>query len=41
MTVVVGSEFDAFEGVTALDAEDGDLTSKIVIDSNPLLNLKW
>jgi hypothetical protein len=40
MTVVVGSEFDAFEGVTALDAEDGDLTSKIVIDSNPPLKFK-
>lgn len=37
MTVEAGSEFNAFEGVSASDAEDGDLTSKIKIEAMPEL----
>ena len=36
--VEAGSEFDALAGVTASDAEDGDLTSMITITSNPSLS---
>ncbi len=36
--VEAGSEFDALAGVTATDAEDGDLTSMITVTSNPTLN---
>ena len=36
-SVEAGSEFDALAGVTATDAEDGDLTSAIVISSTPEL----
>lgn len=36
-SVEAGSEFDALAGVTAADAEDGDLTSAIVISSTPEL----
>ena len=34
VTIVVGSAFDPLKGVTAMDAEDGDLTSKISCKSN-------
>lgn len=33
-TLTVGDTFDALKGVTATDAEDGDLTDKIVITKN-------
>lgn len=33
-TLTVGDTFDAMKGVTATDAEDGDLTDKIVITKN-------
>lgn len=36
-SVEAGSEFNALAGLTASDAEDGDLTSKIKIDSTPAL----
>ena len=36
-TVEAGSEFNALEGITASDAEDGDLTAKITIESTPSL----
>lgn len=36
-TIEAGSQFNALEGITASDAEDGDVTSKIVIDSTPAL----
>lgn len=35
--VEAGSQFDALAGVTATDAEDGDLTGKITVTSNPAL----
>lgn len=38
--VEAGSEFNALEGVTATDAEDGDITAKIVITSTPELTFK-
>ncbi|MBO6263982.1 MAG: hypothetical protein J6N93_06935 [Clostridia bacterium] len=37
VSVEAGEEFDALEGVTATDKEDGDLTSKIVVESTPTL----
>ncbi len=37
LTVVAGSQIDVLEGVTATDAEDGDLTNKIVVKSTPSL----
>jgi hypothetical protein len=37
VSVEAGEEFDALEGVTATDKEDGDLTSKIVVESTPSL----
>lgn len=37
VSVEAGSQFNALEGITASDAEDGDLTSKIVIESTPEL----
>ena len=37
-TVEAGSQFDALAGVTASDAEDGDITSLITITSMPPLN---
>ncbi len=37
-SVQAGSEFDALAGVTASDAEDGDLTAKIVVTSMPELS---
>ncbi len=36
-SVEAGSEFKALDGITASDAEDGDITSQIVIDSTPAL----
>ena len=39
-TVEAGHEFDALAGVTASDAEDGDLTAQIVIDSSPALDFQ-
>lgn len=36
-TVMAGTEFNALEGVTATDKEDGDLTSKITVESEPAL----
>ena len=38
--VQAGTEFDALAGVSASDAEDGDITSKIVITSLPELTFK-
>lgn len=37
LTVVSGSQIDVLAGVTATDAEDGDLTNKIVVKSTPSL----
>ena len=34
-TTVAGEEFDALEGVTASDAEDGDLTASVTVESIP------
>ena len=39
-TLEAGSEFDALAGVTATDAEDGDITAMITIDATPALNFK-
>ena len=39
-TIEAGQEFNALEGISASDAEDGDLTAKIVIDSTPKLSFK-
>ena len=33
-TITVGDTFDPMAGVTAKDAEDGDLTDKIEVDKN-------
>ena len=38
--VKAGIEFDAMEGITASDKEDGNLTSKIMIESTPKLSFK-
>lgn len=38
LTVEAGTQFDALDGVTASDKEDGDLTSKIVVTSMPALD---
>lgn len=40
LTVQAGSEINALEGVSASDAEDGDLTSMIAIESTPALTFK-
>lgn len=40
MTVQAGSEINVLEGVSASDAEDGDLTSMITIESTPALTFK-
>ncbi|MDE6747731.1 MAG: DUF5011 domain-containing protein [Lachnospiraceae bacterium] len=40
MVVEAGSEIDALAGVTASDAEDGDITGMIVIESTPALEFK-
>lgn len=39
-SVQAGTEFDAMAGIAAADAEDGDLTSKVVITSMPELSFK-
>lgn len=39
-TVEAGSEINVLEGITASDAEDGDITEKIVIESTPELDFK-
>lgn len=39
-TVEAGSEFDALAGVSATDAEDGDITSLITVEATPALNFK-
>ncbi len=39
-TVEAGSTFDALAGVTATDAEDGDLTGRIIIDSTPSISFQ-
>ena len=39
-TVEAGSEFNALAGVTASDAEDGDITAKITIEATPALTFK-
>ena len=38
--VEAGTEFDALAGVTATDAEDGDITSKITIQATPAVEFK-
>lgn len=38
ITVESNTQFDALEGVTAIDKEDGDLTKKIVVTSIPELS---
>ncbi len=39
-SVAAGSEFDALAGITASDAEDGDLTGMITVESTPALAFK-
>lgn len=39
-TVKAGEEFDALAGVAAADAEDGDVTSKILVEATPELTFK-
>ena len=39
-SVMAGTEFDALAGITAADAEGGDLTDMIIIDSTPALDFK-
>ena len=39
-TVEAGTEFDALAGLSATDAEDGDLTGMITIESTPALTFK-
>ena len=38
--VKAGVEFNAMEGVSAIDKEDGNITSKIMIDATPSLTFK-
>lgn len=38
--VEAGQEFDALEGITAQDAEDGDITTKIVVEAMPGLEFR-
>ncbi len=38
--VEAGSEFDALAGVIATDAQDGDISAKILIDATPALSFK-
>ncbi|MBQ3762685.1 MAG: hypothetical protein II875_11845 [Clostridia bacterium] len=38
--VEAGTEFDALAGVTATDAQDGDVSAKLTIESTPALNFK-
>ena len=39
-TIEAGKEFDALAGITATDAEDGDLTGMIMVDAMPTLTFK-
>ena len=39
-TVEAGQSFDALAGVSASDAEDGDLTAMITVESTPTLSFK-
>ncbi len=39
-TVEAGQSFDALAGVTATDAEDGDVTGLITVESTPMLDFK-
>jgi len=39
-SVMAGTEFDALAGITATDAEGGDLTGMIMVESTPVLNFK-
>ena len=39
-TVEAGQSFDALAGVTATDAEDGDITGLITVESTPTLDFK-
>ncbi len=39
-SVQAGTEFNALEGVTATDAEDGDITGQITIEATPALTFK-
>ncbi len=39
-SVMAGTEFDALDGVTATDAEGGDLTGMILVDATPALDFK-
>lgn len=39
-TIKAGEEFDALAGVTASDAQDGDVTAKIVVEATPELTFK-
>ena len=40
LTVQAGTEIDVLSGVTASDAEDGDLTAMIAVESTPVLTFK-
>ena len=40
LTVQAGSEIDVLAGVTATDAEDGDLSAMITVESTPVLSFK-
>lgn len=40
LTVQAESEIDVLAGITATDAEDGDLTSMITVESTPVLTFK-
>ena len=37
-TVQAGTEFDALSGVSVEDAQEGDLTAKLVIDATPSID---
>ena len=39
-TVEAGTEFDALAGLTATDAEDGDLTAMITVEAMPDLSFR-
>ena len=40
LTVQAGTEINVLDGVTASDAEDGDLTAMIAVESTPVLSFK-
>ena len=40
LTVEAGSEIDLFDGVTAEDAEDGDLSGMINVEATPAMDIK-